>query len=200
MTGDLLDYIITSDFNTRDSDWDPNFHYYHSIYTKDLMTIADSLGLGLSLPSNPGPTQYADNPHDTNFVLDLVFLLPNNSRLDKHTLLPEICKPSDHIPLTIEVGIEEENIDIIVQSIKKDSNEKKDFMSKIGSSVKHPNSSANINKDTFQEIIDQLFSVYENAWTKHSKPRCITKHLKEWWNQNCTHSLTRYHKLGDLAS
>jgi len=149
VTGDLLDYIITSDFNIRDSDWDPNFHYHHSIHTKDLMTIVDSLGLGLSLPSNPGPTQYADNSHDTNFVLDLVFLSPDNSRLDKHTLFPEICKPSDHIPLTIEVGIEDENIDIIVQSIKKDSNEKKDFMSEIGSSVKHPNSSANINKDTF---------------------------------------------------
>ena len=35
--------IMTNDFNIRDSDWDPNFRHY-SIHTKDLITIANSLG------------------------------------------------------------------------------------------------------------------------------------------------------------
>ena len=68
---------ITGDFNIRNSNWDPNFHHY-SIYIENLLTIADSLGLELSLPSNPGPTRYTNNLHDTNSILDLVFLQPNN--------------------------------------------------------------------------------------------------------------------------
>jgi len=55
--------ILTGDFNIRDSNWDPNFQY-HSIPTKDLITIADSLGLELFLPSNPNPTRFTDNPRD----------------------------------------------------------------------------------------------------------------------------------------
>ena len=41
--------IMTSNFNIRDSNQDPNFHHYF-IYTDDLITIADSLGLELSSP------------------------------------------------------------------------------------------------------------------------------------------------------
>jgi len=69
---------MTGGFNIRDSDWDPNFHH-HFIYTDDLITIADSLGLELFPPSNPGPTRYVDNPHDFNFVIDPIFLPPNNN-------------------------------------------------------------------------------------------------------------------------
>ena len=69
--------VMTGDFNIRDSDWDPNFHYY-SIYSKDLSTIANSLELKLFLLTNPSLTKYANNPQDTNSVLDLVFLVPNN--------------------------------------------------------------------------------------------------------------------------
>jgi len=70
--------ILIGDFNIRDNDWDPNFRH-HSSHTDNLITIADSLGLELFPPSNPGPTRFADNPHDTNSVIDLVFLPPNNT-------------------------------------------------------------------------------------------------------------------------
>jgi len=103
--------ILTGDFNIRDSDWDPNFRH-HSSHTDDLITIADSLGLELSPPSNPGPTRFADNPCDTNSVIDLVFLPPNNTGFGQHTLHPEICKPSDYVPLIIEIGIRNVNTDI----------------------------------------------------------------------------------------
>ena len=93
--------IMTSDFNIRDSNWDPNF-YHHSIHTKDLMTIADSLDLELFHLSNPSPTRYADNSYDTNSVLDLVFLVPKNPRFGKHTLLPKIYKFSNHIVILLE--------------------------------------------------------------------------------------------------
>jgi len=70
--------ILTGDFNIRDSDWNPNFRH-HSSHTDNLITIADSLGLKLSPSLNPSPTRFADNPHDTNSVIDLIFLLPSNT-------------------------------------------------------------------------------------------------------------------------
>jgi len=58
---DLNDTVVmTGDFNIRDNDWDPNYPY-HSIHTKDLFTLAESLGLDLSPSLNPGPTRFADN-------------------------------------------------------------------------------------------------------------------------------------------
>jgi len=103
--------ILIGDFNIRDSDWDPSFRH-HSSHTDHLITIADSLDLELSPPSNPGPTRFADNPRDTNSVIDLVFLPPGNTGFGQHMLYPEIYKPSDHVPLIIEIGIGEINTDI----------------------------------------------------------------------------------------
>jgi len=54
------------------------------------MTIADSLGLELSHPSNPSLTRFADNPQNSNSVLDLVFFPPDNSGFGKYILHPEI--------------------------------------------------------------------------------------------------------------
>jgi len=81
--------IMTGDFNIRDSNWDPYYHH-HSAHTEDLTAIADSLGLELSPPTNLGPTRFADNPRDSNSVLDLVFLAPNNTGFGKHSLLSEL--------------------------------------------------------------------------------------------------------------
>jgi len=80
---------MTGDFNIRDSDWDPYYHH-HSAHTEDLTAIADSLGLELSPLTNLGPTRFADNPHDSNLVLDLVFLAPDNIGFGKYSLLPEL--------------------------------------------------------------------------------------------------------------
>jgi len=76
---------MTEDFNIRDS----NVHH-HSIHTKELMSIADSLNLDLASPVNPGPTRFADNLCDSNSVLDLIFMNPNNPGFCKHSLHPDI--------------------------------------------------------------------------------------------------------------
>jgi len=70
--------ILTEDFNIRNSNWNPSFRH-HSSHTDNLITITNSLGLKLSPPSNPGPTRFADNPCDTNSIIDLVFLLSGNT-------------------------------------------------------------------------------------------------------------------------
>jgi len=119
--------ILTEDFNIRDSDWDPSFRHYSS-HTDDLITIADSLGLKLSPPINPGPTRFVDNPCDINSVINLVFLPLGNTGFGQHMLHPEIHKPSDYVSLIIEIGIREINTNINIWSIKKNSKEEKEFI------------------------------------------------------------------------
>jgi len=170
--------ILTGDFNIRDSDWDPNFRH-HSSHTDDLTTIADSLGLELSPPSNPGPTRFADNPHDTNSVIDLVFLPPNNTGFGRHTLHPEIRKPSDHIPLIIEISIGDVNTNINIWSIKKDSEEEKEFISSLVQGIQSLNTSAIRSQANLEASVQQLANVFENAWNTHSKQKHITKYSKE---------------------
>jgi len=125
---------MTGDFNIRDNDWDPNYPHY-SAHTEDLLTLAESLGLDLSPPINPGPTRFADNLRDTNSVIDLVFINPNNSGFGQHSLYPELCRPSDHVSLIIEVSINETNTDNSFWSISKDSEEEKNFIKAISNNI-----------------------------------------------------------------
>jgi len=143
---------MTGDFNIRNSDWDPNFHH-HSSHTDDLLTLADSLGLELSSPSNPRPTRFTDNPYNSNSVIDLVFLSPNNIGFGYHILYPDIYKPSDYVPLIIKIGIKEINININIWTISKDSKKKKNFISLITNGIITLNT-ANINlKETLENIV-----------------------------------------------
>ena len=189
--------ILTGDFNIRDSDWNPSFRH-HSSHTDDLITIADSLGLELSPPSKSGPTRFADNPCDTNSVIDLIFLPPGNTGFGRYMLYSKICKPSDHVPLIIEIGIGEINTDINIWSIKKNSKEEKEFISSLVRGVQSLNTSAIGSKANLETLVQQLADVFENTWSTYSKWKHITKHFKEWWNQDCTNCLNKYCESGNL--
>jgi len=191
--------IMTGDFNIRDSDWDPNIQY-HSIHTEDLMSIADSLDLELAMPINPGPTRFADNQCDTNSVLDLVFMNPNNPGFNKHTLNPDIRLPSDHVPLIIEVGIKEENVDITFKAIKKDNKEEEAFIRDLVKGVRNINTSELKNQLDIQRCAANLEKIFKNAWSTHSTTKRITKHSKEWWNKQYTDCINKYHETGDINS
>jgi len=65
--------IMTGNFNIRDSLWDPAFPHHSSI-SDDLIIIADSFNLVLSVPANPVPTRYSDIVGESNLVIDLMFL------------------------------------------------------------------------------------------------------------------------------
>ena len=65
--------IMTGDFNIRDSLWDSNFPC-HSVHSNILFDIADSFSLAISKPTENFPTRFLDNNHNSNLVLDLVFL------------------------------------------------------------------------------------------------------------------------------
>jgi len=143
------------------------------------MTIADSLGLELSPPSNPGPTRFVDNLWDSNSIIDLVFLPPDNRGFGQHTLYPDICKPSDHIPLVIEVGIMETDIDLSIRPIKKDSKKEKSFITSLTNSFSNINSSAIRTKEDLERLVQQMTTIFENTWNNHSKLKHIMKHSEE---------------------
>ena len=191
--------VMIGDFNIRDSNWDPNVHY-HSIHTEDLMFITDYLDLELATPINPGPTRFMDNQRDSNSILDLVFMNPNNSGFNKHILKPEIRLPSDHVPLFIEVSIKKENIDFIFQALKKDSDNKIAFVNDIIKGVKSIDTLNLKNQKDILRCVTAFSSTVKDAWSTHSTTKRITKHSKEWWNEQCSVCINKYHELGDIAN
>jgi len=158
--------VMTGDFNIRDSNWDLNVQY-HSIHTEDLMSITDSLDLELASPINPGPTRFTDNQCNSNSILDLVFMNPNNTGFNKHILKPDIHLPSDHVPLIIDIGIKEENIDFTFQAIKKDSEEEKAFIRDIIKGVRNINTLDLKNLKDIQRCVTTLSSTVKVAWSTH---------------------------------
>jgi len=170
---------MTGDFNIRDSDWDPNVHYY-SIHTEDLMSIADSLDLDLALLINLGPIRFVDNCCNSNSVLDLVFMNPNNMGFNKHTLNPNICLPSDHVSLIIDMSIKKENIDIMIQAIKKDSKEEEAFIKDIIENVRPIDTLDLKSQENIQRCVILLTMAFKNAWSIYFTTKCITKYSKEW--------------------
>ena len=150
---DLNDTVVmTGDFNIRNNDQDPNYLHY-SAHTEDLFTLVESLGLDLSLPINPGPTRFADNLRDTNSVIDLAFINPNNSGFSQHSLHPELHRPSDHVPLIIKVGINETNIDNSFWSICKDSEKEMNFIKAITDNTLALDTSNIISKENLETIV-----------------------------------------------
>ena len=65
--------IMTGDFNIRDSIWDLSFPH-HSAISNDLMILADSYNLDLSIPTHWISTRYLDMTGKANLVINLMFL------------------------------------------------------------------------------------------------------------------------------
>ena len=159
------------------------------------MSIADSLDLELATP-----TRFTDNQRDSNSVLDLVFMNPNNMGFNKHILNPDIYLPSDHVPLIIDVGIKEENIDFTFQAIKKDSEEEEAFIKDIIKGVRSINTLDLKNQENIQRCVTTISTTFKAAWSTHSMTKRITKHSKEWWNEQCTECINKYHETSNINS
>ena len=96
--------FMTGDFNIRDCRWNPNY-LFHSIYSNSLFDIVDSFSLDISNSIENVPTRFSDNNHNTNSVLDLVFLCPFFPEFNQHCIHPKWRLLSDHTPITINVSI-----------------------------------------------------------------------------------------------
>jgi len=78
--------IMTGDFNIWDSIWDPSFSHHSSI-SDDLIIIADSFNLDLSVPTNSVPTRYSDTTGKSNLVINLLFLQSGSTELNNHSVV-----------------------------------------------------------------------------------------------------------------
>jgi len=94
-------FLMTGDFNIRDSLWDL-FFPFHSSISNDLVIIADSLNLALSTLTNPCPTRYSDTAGESNSMIDLMFLRYGLLELDQHLIHPDSRLSSDHAPLVMK--------------------------------------------------------------------------------------------------
>ena len=182
---------MTGDFNIRDSLWDPSFPFHSSI-SNDLIIIADSFDLSLSVPTNPGPTKFSDTAGELNSVIDLMFLQCGSSELDHHHILPNHHLSSDHAPLIIDIPIEDKFVQSTKFSVIPGSDKGKEFIKDVMSNILTLDTS-NINSmDNLIFVVNRLGSIVEQMWLKNSKRTKITKHSKQWWLQSCSLAISKY--------
>ena len=182
---------MTGDFNIRDSLWDPSFPFYSSI-SDNLIMIADSFDLSLSMPTNPGPTRFSDTARESNSVIDLMFLWCGSFELDHHHILPDHRLSSDHAPLVIDIPIEDKFVQSTKLSIIPGSDKEKEFIKNIISNMSILNTLNINNVDNLINVVNRLGSIVELMWLKNSKRSKITKHSKQWWLQSCHSAINKY--------
>ena len=183
--------IMAGDFNICDSNWDPSFPH-HSTHTNDLMIIADNFDLDISTPIHPRPTRFANNPQDSNSVINLMFINPQNRGYNNHTIIEHHRFPSDHAPLLVKIQINAENTTILKRSIKPKSKNENKYDSYILTNVSSLRSDDLNTTDKVEKLTRDISNIFNTAWNHFSKERKITKHSKEWWDQECNNDLQTY--------
>ena len=169
--------IMTGNFNIRDSIWDPSFPHHSSI-SDDLIIVADSFNLDLSIPTNQVPARYSDTIGKSNSVIDLIFLCSGSSELNNHSIYPDWWLTSDHTPITVSIPIVEENINSYKFSIAKNSEEETSFIKDVLFIIKNLDVSnlSDINK--LEDVVNTFASYTECIWGKNSKLINIIRHSK----------------------
>ena len=171
--------LMTEDFNIRDSLWNPTF-LFHSSISDNLIIIADSFDLALSMPTNPGPTRYSDTARESNSVIDLMFLCNRLSELDHHTIFPKSQLSSDHTPLSADIPITEEIIQTSKFTLVPKSKQETAFIHNIILNLKHLDTSNIMDTEVLEHVVNRLRSIIDQAWSKNAKKSRISNHSKQW--------------------
>ena len=184
-------FLMTGNFDIRDSLWDLSF-LFHSSISNNLIMIADSFNLVLSSPTNPCPTRYSDTAGESNSVIDLMFLRFRSQELDNHFILPESHLSLDHTPLMIDIPIFEEIIHMSKLTIIPKSDQETGFINDIISNFKKLETSNIKDIDKLERVVNQLGSIIDKAWSNNAIKSKFSKHSKQWWPDSCTQSLNTY--------
>ena len=191
--------IITGNFNIYDNLQDLLFSHYFSI-SNNLLIIADLFNLELSNLTNQVPTRYSNNDHDSNSVIDLIFLCNGSSKLDNYSIYPNWQLISDYAPLIITISIVEEYINSRKCSIIKDSKEELTFIKNLIISIRNFNTSNLLDKASLDRVVNEFANTVESTWEKNSKVINITKHSKSWQDENCSKDLEKYRSSKSLEN
>ena len=160
--------IMTGDFNIRDSIWDLSFPH-HSAISDDLMIIANSFNLDLSIPTYCISTRYSDSAGNSNLVIDFMFLQSGLTELNNHSIHPDWRLSLNHAPLTVSIPIAEENIVSSKFFIAKNSEEEASFIKDILYTIKNIDTSDLSDPYLLKNVTNTLASKIENAWRANSK-------------------------------
>ena len=154
--------IITGNFNIRNSIWNPSFPH-HSTISDNLMIIADSFNLDLSIPTNQVSTRYLDMVSKANSVIDLMFLQSGSNELNNHSIHPKWQLSSDYAPLMVSIPITEENIVTSKFSIAKNSKEEENFIKEVLYIIKNIDISDLSDSNKLEDTTNSLISSLENT-------------------------------------
>ena len=188
---------MTEDFNIHDNLQDPLFPYYFSI-SNNLLIIVDSFNLELLNPTNQVPTRYSNNEHDSNSIIDLIFLHNSLGKLANYSIHSDWRLSSDYAPLTIIIPIVKEYIDSRKPSIIKDSKEDSTFIKDLTISIRNINTSNILDITSLDRAVNEFANIVENAWEKNLKVINITKYSKSQWDKSCSRDLKSYRLLKSL--
>ena len=183
--------LMTGDFNIRDSLWDSTFPFHSSI-SNDLIMIADSFDLSLSMPTNPGPTRFSDTIGVSNSVIDLMFLRHGSIELDNHSILPDCHLSSDHAPLIIDIPIIDEFIPTSKFTIPPNSEHETNFIKDVILNFSKLDTSHIENINNLESTVNQLRVIVDQMWDKNAKKSRYSKHSKQWWSESCRSILLAY--------
>ena len=119
----------------------------------------------------------------------LMFLRSGSIELDHHTILSEFRLSSDHAPLSIDIPICNEVIQLSKLVITSDSNQEKEFIKDVTSSLLSLDTSNIESVESLNCIVNQLGSIIEQMWSKNTKRSRISK---QWWCNLCSTALNNY--------
>ena len=183
--------IMMGNFNIRDSLWDSFFSYHLSI-SDNLIILADSLDLSLSIPTNQVPTRYTDNTNKSNLTINLIFIQCNSPTLNNHSIYSEWCLSSNYAFLTITILISEEIVNIRKSNIKKGSDKETQFLKDAANIINNLNVSNLMNIHMLENIVNELIIKVEEVWNWNVKLTNIMRYSKSWWDNNCSRELEKY--------
>ena len=154
--------------------------------------IADSFDLALLSPTNSSPTRFSDTAGKSNLVIDLIFLQCGLIELYQHTILSESQLSSDHVPLVIDIPICNEVIHSSKLVITPGSNQEKEFIKDVISSLNSLDTSNIESVNSLNRVVNQLGTIIKQMWSKNTKRLRISKHSKQWWSNLCSLALNNY--------
>lgn len=182
---------MTEDFNICDNFWDPNYPF-HSSNRNLLIDLVNSINLGLFFNTNSISTRYSNNDYDSNSVIDLMSLRYESDEPDSYSIHLDQRLVSNHAPLTICIPIFGELITTKKQTLVKDSDKEKQFISILINHICKINTSTISNITSLEYSIQSIAQAMEKLQLQNAKTVNITRKSKSWWDNNYSRDLEQY--------